>query len=163
MILILVLIAVFIALFFGASVKEDAVNFAKVPGSVTQRYNIAKKWADIYGVPVKYVMATIWTESTGNMLPDGKAGEKGVMQLKPIAVLDVRENGDRKFLNWQTDVNDNIGAGTAFLALMKKRHKTWKEAIRAYNQGGAGKDREGTKELADIYYQKVNDKAQFFS
>lgn len=162
MYIVLIAVAVLVAIFKGVSLKEKAENFENVPTTVKNRIDIARKYSEMFDVPLKWIMGVIWTENNGNMLPDGESGEKGIMQIKEIAYKDTQLEGLPDFPKWRSDPEHNIATGTEFLSIMKKRQGTWKEAIRAYNQGGKGKEIPGRDKLADDYYQKVLDKSKFF-
>jgi soluble lytic murein transglycosylase-like protein len=151
------IVALVLFLFDRFVKKELVVNNENIPDDLVEWVPIAQKYARQYDVPSDIVKAVIMVESAGDQYARGSAGEWGLMQLKPIAVRDVRENLDETvdIDNYQTDPDENIKAGTAFLALQKKRAGSWDEGIKAYNQGFQGKDIFINR--ASTYLKKVNE------
>lgn len=83
--------------------------------------------ADKYAVPRPLARAIAWTESRGNPLAKGKAGEMGVMQLMPatakaLGVVDA------------FDAGANIDAGVKYLAQLLSRYGE-RAGVAAYNWG----------------------------
>lgn len=142
--------------------KEKQVNSRKIPDSVSRWESEAQKYAREFNVPLKYVLATIWQESAGKPGAVGSANEKGLMQLKQIAVKDAQQSyPDKNFDGWQTIPEQNIKAGVAFLAVQKRRAGDWFSALKAYNQGYQGM--KVYPEKAQQYATGVENKAKFFA
>jgi len=148
--------------FFGSERKKiNEINRAKIPESVLQNENLMREMSQKYEVPLDILWAVSWVESTGRMSAIGSAGERGIMQLKEIAVKDLQQKGIGKFRNFKTDPKQNIAAGAAYLKLQYDRTGSWMRALKAYNQGFQGmKD---NPEKAAEYMQKVKSKMRFFS
>jgi len=138
--IVLFIITAFI--FYEGLKDELTVNNEKIPKPVAAWAPIAKKYGRKYGVPADIILSVINVESAGNPSARGRNGEFGLMQLKPIAVKDVRQNMDPEtsISLYETDPEENIRVGTLFLKLQHKRAKNWPDAIRAYNQGFEGMD-----------------------
>ena len=160
MIIFLVTIAFIVAVWKGLKFKEKAVNYKKVPEAIQDLQGIINQASKRFDVPKDIISAVAWVENNGTMMPDGSAGEKGIMQLKKIAVQDVRLHKFGEFPNWQSDRTDNINAGTAYLKLQYDRTGNWESAIKAYNQGERGAKANPNK--AQAYYEKVSAKRTFF-
>lgn len=151
----------FLAWMFGKKEEQQReINRAKVPEAVLQWepqiFNAAKE----FNVPVTILWAMLWQESGGHPLARGSAGEIGLMQLKEIAIRDLRLQGYGDFPGWKTDPETNIRAGAAFLALQESRTGNWMKAVKAYNQGHQGAQE--YPERANEYLQAVREKEQFF-
>lgn len=118
----------------------------RVPAAVLRHKRTARLYAKKYDIPVNILLAMMWQENSGYMNPDGAAGEKGIMQLKEIAIRDLQENGYKVPANWRDDPEDNIHAGAQFLHLQRRRAGniytalagTRSTALEAYNEGFAG-------------------------
>ena len=94
-----------------------------------------------YDVPASIIASMIRQESNFNEDARGGDGEIGLMQLKPVAMQDLKEIKGEQWNRY--DPRQNVLAGTSFLALQKRRWTnqgdgTWFNAIRAYNGGFAG-------------------------
>lgn len=160
-------IAVAIAIMAGlysvlVKTKAEAVNYNRsiVPGPIINWEETVSKYAGKYGVPFDIAMSVMWVESAGDQYAEGSAGEKGLYQLKEIAVLDLEQNGYGSFWDYDFSPEENIQAGIAFLDLQKKRTGNWEQAIKAYNQGQAGAKKYPGR--AADYFAKVNEKRRFF-
>jgi soluble lytic murein transglycosylase-like protein len=156
-------IIIVLALLIWGSLKgeEITMNEADIPAPVKDWRNLARQAANEFGVPLRYVMATIWQESAGDAGAKGSAGERGLMQLKKIAVADAKQRYENKdFSDWQYIPKQNIRAGTAFLKVQKTRTGNWFDALKAYNQGYAGMKDHPDK--AQNYAESVTEKAKFF-
>lgn len=154
-------IAGFLAWMFGKkNTQQQEINRAKVPDAVLQWEPQVFAAAREFNVPVTILWAMLWQESGGNALARGSAGEIGLMQLKEIAVKDVRLRGYGKFENWKRDPETNIRAGAAFLHLQQERTGSWLKAVKAYNQGYQGAQER--PELANQYLEAVRQKEKFF-
>lgn len=154
------IIAVLVYIFGTKQQQESIINRAKIPAAVIQWETEVRAAAKEFGVPVSIALSVLWVESAGNPQARGSSGERGLMQLKEIAVKDLQLQGFGTFPNWETDPAQNIRAGVAFLALQYRRTGNWYEAVKAYNQGYAGKDQ--NPGLAADYLNKVRQKEQFF-
>jgi len=96
--------------------------------------------SDTVGAPANVVGAIVVTESGGDILATGKAGERGLMQLTEIALEDVNQHRGTNFkMNQMFSADQNIAAGSMFLALQISRFDGFlDDAIRAYNGGERG-------------------------
>ncbi len=90
--------------------------------------------ANSQGVPPEIALAVATQESRlCHWLPNGsvlrgKAGEYGVMQLKPATAADLGVD--------PTDVNDNIHGGVKYLRQLYDRYGDWQLAVQHYNGSG---------------------------
>lgn len=148
------------AVFFMAKMKLNSNK------NTLQWFAPAKKFAEIYGVPVQTVLAVIDQESAGRPDATGSSGEAGLMQLKLIAVEDVNLFRDLPLID-KTELFDpitNIEYGTAFLSLQIQRAGNEFDGLRAYNQGFAGMDRtEQKKKLSKKYAREVMAKKEIIN
>lgn len=87
--------------------------------------------ANKYGLDPRILSAQIMKESEGNPLAVGKAGEIGLMQMKP-ATAD--ELGTYNLF----DPAQNIDAGAKYLSQQLKGGSNYYDALRAYNAGPTG-------------------------
>jgi len=116
-----------------------------VPQSVKRWRPEIKTAAKKYGIPWELLLAQLWVESGGDPNAIGNAGEIGLMQLKDIAILDLKNNGYGDFNGWQVSPRINIMAGAAYLDLQRKRTGNLFDALgqkkagalEAYNEGYA--------------------------
>lgn len=159
--IILIALAGVLAYLFGEKTKEEKkVNSAKVPNSVKQWEPLVFEASKEFEVPFSIAQAVLWQESAGKENARGSAGEIGLMQLKEIAVKDLKLQGFGRFPGWDKNSEQNIRAGVAFLALQKKRTGDWFDAVKAYNQGFEGMKE--NPELANEYLNEVKAKEKFF-
>lgn len=161
-------IALAIALLFSGwfAIKKDEekkLNKSKVPKTVREWEDAVYEASDEFGVPPHIAMAVLWQESRGNEMAKGGAGEIGLMQLKDIAVQDLRLKGYGKFEGWKQDPKQNIRAGVAYLDLQHERTGNWGEALQAYNQGFEGYQQSKNHEKAIAYMNEVKRKTKFFT
>lgn len=141
--------------------KEQRIVLSAAPQAVQVWAEIARIWGQRLELDPRIILAVIWKESSGIMDQIGEAGELGLMQLKQIAIEDVRTFGYGSFNEWKTDPYDNIGAGASYLALQKKRELGDIElALRSYNQGYEGSRQQGKRFLAQSYALDVLNKAE---
>lgn len=127
---------------FARGVSEKA--FSRLTPSVI---NVVKKVSEKTGVPANIIAAVIVVESGGNPLAVGGVGERGLMQLRPVAIQDVNQNfGTSLKFSEMFVVPLNIYAGALYLKLQHKRLGNWPDAIRAYNAGETGARRGRGKE-----------------
>lgn len=152
-----------IAAYFILKVFKNNTSMASknIPDSVSQWYDKVNFYSVLAGVPADIAMSVLWVESAGNPEAVGSAGERGLFQLKQIAVDDVRINSGKDFNDFAINADINIQAGIEFLALQYKRTRNWPDAIKAYNQGFKGMN--DNPELAAVYLEKVNEKRRVFS
>lgn len=140
---------------------EKLIPVNPVPNNVKKWFPLAEKYAQQFGINPVDVISVIWVESAGDFRAVGSAGEVGLMQLKKIAVQDVKQNyPDEDFTGWDTIPEQNIKAGTAFLALQIKRAGTVAEGLKAYNQGITGA--KIYPDRANLYLTKVQERKQSF-
>lgn len=128
-----------LVLLIGAALVWSArMKWDRVPANVARwRPEIEAAAADT-GMPARWLAAQILTESSGNPGARGSAGEVGLMQIRPVAVADLVDNGLWPSYAVPTDAAGNILAGARFLALQRRRMGNLPDAIRAYNAGAAG-------------------------
>ena len=113
----------------------------------------ADYWADRYGVERELVHAVIEVESAGNPRAVSSAGAAGVMQLMPDTAATFHVTN-------RFDVGENVRAGVAYLALLRKRLGDDKRLIMAgYIAGERRIPRDGltvafSKEVHD-YVERV--------
>ena len=117
------------------------------------------KFANKYDVPPEIIIAIIWQES--DFKPDavGLSNERGLMQLKNIALID-SNHITKKNYSFEDLFNPtvNIEAGTGYLRWLRNRLSTWYDTVRAYN---AGIGRVLERESAGINYaNQVNEKVK---
>lgn len=162
-----IITAVLILLAVYKYLTRPGGSFENVPGQVVQWESWAKKYASKYGVPWQIVLAQIWQESAGQPGAVGSAGEQGLMQLKQIAIDDLLQRGYGPFPGWDRDPEQNIKAGTAFLALQADRAgqiysglaNVRTTALEAYNEGYS----QSKKDLGpDEYAEQVMARARKF-
>jgi len=143
--------------------KKGDINahmFPNAPDKIKQWIPYAIEASKLYSIPLEIILGQIWTESGGNAFAVGASGELGLMQLKPIAVKDIEQNGYNSFSSWKKNPKDNIMAGVAFLHLQRKRCRgNINCALRSYNQGYKGA--KTNKKLAKEYEDKVLNRANF--
>lgn len=109
------------------------------PSLLAKIYAIANKY-DI-GKFVPIIEAIMLVESSGNInIPDGKAGERGLMQITKAAMLDVNEKFNMAFnFDELYAVIPNISCGILFFKLQLSRcENNLKNAIKSYNAGFVG-------------------------
>ena len=154
-------VLVIIAYLFAEKRKEEIkLNTAKIPEQVRQWESLVVAASREFDVPATIAMSVLWVESAGSANARGSAGEIGLMQLKKIAVNDLAIQGFGKFTGWQTDPQQNIRAGVAYLRLQYNRTGNWFDAVEAYNQGFEG--RKKNPEKAQAYLNEVREKEKFF-
>lgn len=174
MVTAIIIIAAILALFSRRSPEMTAgnpdrppstVNPVSVPLQVAKWIPAVKAESGKYQINYSYPAAILWAESGGTFDPPGSSGEIGLMQLKQIAIDDLKLFGYGSFPGWQVDPKQNIAAGVAYLDLQLMRTGgNIKEAVRAYNQGFFGKDETETKaRLADEYWRKILTRKNLFS
>lgn len=149
-------ILILLAVFYGAKVVDK--SSADIPNQVLQWKKAAQSASEKTGVPWRIILATIWVESAGRQDATGSAGEIGLMQLKAIAVQDVRHFMGYDPSDWKVSPVKNIITGAYYLKLQHERTGSWERAIQAYNQGVQGANE--NPQLAASYYQKVKAKQE---
>jgi len=103
---------------------------------------LAEKYASVYpDIDAELILAVIVKESGGNPNALGASGEKGLMQVKDIAVADVWEN--ERFASF--DPETNIRHASAFLQVQINRCGSIKKGLGCYNQGKLGASRNPVK------------------
>lgn len=103
------------------------------------------------GVPVSLAMAVAHHESNFNCRVVGRAGERGVMQIKPSTARSLGYRGKPSGLN---NCQTGIYYGMKFLkmAYSKARGNTYRAAL--YYNGGLGTNRKKSR-YADQIHQKT--------
>ncbi len=94
----------------------------------------AKSAAASFGIPEQIFLSLVQQESGWNPNALGTAGEWGFTQLKQGAADEVNAN--------RYDPISNLKGGAAYLAKQFKATGSWSEALRAYNQGYTGAQRD---------------------
>jgi soluble lytic murein transglycosylase-like protein len=129
-------------------VTPDGRNLTSVfSEQVRQWAPLAAEAGARFGVPPDLVLTTIHHESGGNPQAQGAEGERGLMQVKDDAVEDAVSLTSLSWADvWEGDARANILAGTAYLALQKRRWEdegegSWMNAVRAYMCGFEGSRR----------------------
>jgi soluble lytic murein transglycosylase-like protein len=84
-----------------------------------------------HGVEPQLVLAVMQQESHFNPAAVGSSGERGLMQLMPGIAAMYGLEWNRAF-----SVEDNVCAGTSFLADLMERSGDFNHALRRYNGGG---------------------------
>jgi soluble lytic murein transglycosylase-like protein len=148
-------------LWLFARAEEKQENKQQLSPEIKGWETPVKRAAQEFGVPFPVSMAIMMVESSGRPAAVGSAGEKGLYQLKEIAIEDLRIQGYGDFSNYAEEPTENIRAGNAYLSLQYKRAGNWPDAIRAYNQGFEGMKRR--PELAENYLNKVYEFTEFYS
>lgn len=149
-----------------AAKNNYGTSTSTAPAAVTEWATHAQQQAAKYDIPKELILAQIWQESTGDPEAVGSAGERGLMQLKPIAIEDLKESGYGSFEGWDKIPSVNIAAGAAYLDLQKKRagrffieddFRDYSSAMEAYNEGY----QESKKDLGpDGYDTEIRNKAE---
>lgn len=101
-------------------------------------FELAYKYANVYNVPVKYVLAVIKQESSGNMLATGSTGDYGLMQITKPALIDYNLATGKNYnlFTMLISAKKNLEVGTWYLKWCKKfLNSNWYDAFRAYNAG----------------------------
>lgn len=111
------------AVWKGVKTSQKKMNRSKIPGSVLKWSEDVKTASREFNVPFDIALSVLWQESGGRPEAVGSANEKGLMQLKPIAVKDLQLEKFGSFTGWERKPKQNIRAGTAFLALQKKEQE----------------------------------------
>ena len=144
----------------GGSGAVPSGSFKTAAGMVIGDFDpILGQVSAYYGIPYKRIVAHIMVESWGDPAATGKAGERGLMQLMPGALSDVKANYPLNFTwNDMYVASPNIQVGTAYLALQLSRLNDLNLASRAYN-AGAGAVRQNP-EVAQDYLNKILDAEQ---
>ena len=119
--------------------------------AVDRWMSYAEKYGSQYGVPSNLILGDIQAESGGNPTATSATGAMGLMQLEPGTAASL---GVTNAYNPQ----QNIQAGTKYLAQMKAKFGTWTRALEAYNAGPAG----GTPASAQQYAANVERYAQAY-
>ena len=102
-----------------------------------------------HGLDPRLIWSVMMQESRGvNRLEDGPDGDRGLMQVRKIAALDVGAD-----YNKLKDPKANLLAGAAYLKKMLDRFDSLEEALGAYNQGPTRTSRTGM--IPTNYLDKV--------
>ena len=157
-----------LALFFFGTSKALSMNATATANKIVDEIgDEIKASAARWSIPWRRIAAHVYTESSGNASATGAAGERGLMQLKPVALADVNANTGSNFsFADMYDPVQNIRAGSAFLALQLKRVRSAglgdiDSASQAFNAGFRAFQLDNTKGLA--YLSKVKEKETFFA
>ncbi len=142
----------------GSMIRLDPILTGSVPASAAttakrQRGRldgIIAKYANAYGVPVKLAHAVVRVESNYRPGAKGKAGEIGLMQIKPATakLMGYRGSPDRLF-----DPDTNIKFGMRYLGLAHQLGgKSVCGTIMKYNAGHGAKK---MNSVSSAYCDKV--------
>lgn len=148
-----------IAFLFGEKKIRENIIVSNLPNDVSRWWPEIKNASTRSGVPAEIIAGVVWQESAGDPDAVGSAGERGLMQLKDIAVQDVQRtytNVADDVADYDSDPGSNILAGSYYLKLQRENHSNWDQALEAYNQGAAGRLKK--RKLAAAYRSKVNQK-----
>lgn len=99
-----------------ASITSGAVKPAVVSGSGTRYSTIVSRYASAYGVPVSLAHAVIQIESNYRPGMIGRAGEIGLMQIKPATARMMGYSGSAKGLH---NPETNIKYGMKYLGMAR--------------------------------------------
>lgn len=125
----------------GCILPVKSENKAKIAPQLLDE--LATKYSAMFNVPPQLIKAIVWQESRGKIYARGKAGEVGLMQIRPeTAVVEwLRGNkitsaiSDKQLFDPET----NIEIGTWYLAWTGKHWKNYKSCtilqIAEYNAG----------------------------
>lgn len=146
-----------LAWLFRVKPEEETFNVAAMPAGVVDWVRSAERAAARTDTPASLILAMIWQESSGNPDAVGSAGEIGLMQLKPLAIIDAeRYLGLEPGALDPTVGTDNVLLGAAYLANQIEITGNVDDGIRAYNQGVTGAKR--NPEAANKYFNSVRSK-----
>lgn len=120
------------------------------------------KYSALFGVPQSLITAIIAVESSGNTKATASAGERGLMQITPIALKQVNEYFKKSFTKDDLFIAEkNIIVGTYFLSYLWHKFNNWDLVTRAFNYG-EGNIRKNPN-LAENYFIKVKKFRDVFS
>lgn len=125
-------------------------SLSNAPAAVQQWYGVAKRFADDWGLPWEIVLAQIWQESTGNPGAVGANSDYGLLQVTPIAVQDLKDNGYTVPDDWKFNPYSNVETGVKYLHLQYNNTgvladalgQTKADSLEAYNEGFTGASRD---------------------
>jgi soluble lytic murein transglycosylase len=128
------LVALVLAL-AGAYWIAHWIHESNIDSSLAEYAPLIRKHAAANDLPPSLVAKVIRAESGGDPHAVSSAGAKGLMQIMPIALKDVRRRRDIPAGDL-TDPEYNIRVGTAYLAIMMETFNgdRWL-ALAAYNSG----------------------------
>lgn len=138
------MLTLIILVFAGFFILRKIPDSEKVSFRARKRLNETlvnqiEKISDTIGVPPNIIGGIVIVESGGDILAQGKANERGLMQLTEVALNDVNNNEGTNFtFNQMFTPIQNLAAGALFYRLQLKRMGNHSDAIRAYNCGEAG-------------------------
>lgn len=137
-IILLTLAAGSLYMLFRNAKKDREESFRKMPASISRWKNEIENASLISGVPVEIIASVMMQESSGNPDARGSAAEIGLMQLKNIAIRDIKQFNMSVRDTASFDPAENVADGAQFLRLQYRRAKDWYNALRAYNAGYSG-------------------------
>ena len=109
--------------------------------------DMARKAADMYGMPYDLIKGMIQQESSGNSNAKSPKGAAGLMQLMPATAKELGVTDPY-------DPQQNINAGTKYLSQLYKQFGNWRQAIQAYN-AGPGNVRKYSKKGQDVPFPET--------
>ena len=138
-----IFLLVFSLLFFTVQVqtKENIIQYIKNNSylsdiEVNKIYNSVYKWSKITGIDPLLIFSIITHESSFNPGAVGRDGEKGLMQIMPIALEQtVKTYSIKNDPTLLFDIDYNIMIGTHYLKYCYSRAKSWNLALAYYNDG----------------------------
>ena len=133
-----------------ASVTSGAVKPSFAPGAGTRYSTIVSRYASAYGVPVSLAHAVIQIESNYRPGMVGRAGEIGLMQIKPATARMMGYSGSAKGLH---NPETNIKYGMKYLGMARELGGgTTCGTILKYNAGHGAKR---MNPISSAYCRKV--------
>ncbi len=120
------------------------VDWDNAPANLKQLKSQIQNATAKSGVPESIIAGTIWTESRGNINVEATDGgtDQGLMQIDNTTYnAEVAGQNGLPKGNTPTNPAQNILAGATYLSTLKQKFGTWDLALRAYNSGENGVDK----------------------
>ena len=121
-----------------------SINWDKAPPALQSLKPQIEAASKASGTPETIVAAVIWNESRGNVNVSATDGgsDQGLMQIDNTTYdSEVAGKNGLPHGTTPTDKDQNIMAGATYLAALKEKFGTWDLALRAYNSGENGVDK----------------------
>jgi hypothetical protein len=116
------------------------IQWDKAPENLKKLQPAIENASKATGTPEDIIAGVIWQESGGN--PDVGGGAQGLMQIDPNSYnASVAGKHGLPSGSVPRDPDGNIMAGAEFLGQMKQKFGSWDLALRGYNSGENGVDR----------------------
>lgn len=129
------------AILSGSKKRVPELNL-KLPPRIAQHSQEIAQAASKYNLPPDILASIIDQESSGRETARGSAGEIGLMQLKQIAVDEIKRLGYQGPGTPSQDPYWNIDQGSFYFNEMLKQQGNLYDALVAYNQGPTGARKE---------------------